>query len=392
MDDEEGNRDQIQNITNEEWELIGRDFSNNEHLWQLRLSNGAFDDDKLSCFFRGFTGSNSLRHFMLTDNEFGVAGLRSMVPFLQSSNLKSLTLIRSNIKSEGFDMLVRALRDNPIGDISCNYCGIESIDIDPQNFPKQLESLGLSGNNMKRSGYRALAHFLQGDSTLKELRLHCCNIDDDDVAFFVDALQQNTSLETLSMILNNDISTKGLAMCLKLVNDISSVSATFQSNHTLKELFVHHVNYDDLSVADKKIQLEINSATSINWRMFRKPEAAGAEKLIKTQLNSVKRSVLAGIQGCNKPLNYSDIDPLHLPEVLALIGRRHGQRELYMAFISSVAGVISIVNKRRFLKEKLAHHLSKVGDIRAKLAELDEAEGIAMNVSDENCSNKRRRN
>eukprot|EP00984_Skeletonema_dohrnii_P029044 scaffold19351_cov100-Skeletonema_dohrnii-CCMP3373.AAC.1 len=87
--------------------------------------------------------------------------------------------------------------------------------------------------------------------------------------------------------------------------------------------------------------LHLNNALKINaliatssWSL---PEEAGREKMIQTQLHSETRATLAAHQGVNHSL-YSEINPLHLPEVLALIGRRHGQGELYVALRSSIAG------------------------------------------------------
>jgi len=53
---------------------------------------------------------------------------------------------------------------------------------------------------------------------------------------------------------------------------------------------------------------------------------------------------LADLQGVDHSM-YTEIDPLHLPEVLALVGRSHGQGELYDgALKSSIIGLFSKVN------------------------------------------------
>ena len=59
-------------------------------------------------------------------------------------------------------------------------------------------SLDLDGNNINADGCRGLAKLLQGaNATLTTLRLENNEIDDEGVAILVDALQNNTSLETL---------------------------------------------------------------------------------------------------------------------------------------------------------------------------------------------------
>ena len=103
------------NMTDEDWEELGRDGANNTHLEVLSLREGALNDHKMSCLFRGLTRSNTIRQVDLYDNHLSTAGVSSMVPFLQNANkLKELDLTDNNIQSEGFNLLLRALRDSPI--------------------------------------------------------------------------------------------------------------------------------------------------------------------------------------------------------------------------------------------------------------------------------------
>jgi hypothetical protein len=128
----------------------------------------------MSYLLRGLTGSNSINEVYFSDNDFGVEGVRSMVPFLQNArNLTSLNVSGNyDIGSEGFNLLWRALRDSPIEILLCVSCGIESIEIDDDNIPKKLTKLMLSESNINTDGCRELVKLLQGaDSTLKELWL-----------------------------------------------------------------------------------------------------------------------------------------------------------------------------------------------------------------------------
>eukprot|EP00984_Skeletonema_dohrnii_P012769 scaffold5207_cov96-Skeletonema_dohrnii-CCMP3373.AAC.16 len=102
-------------MTDEDWEELGRDISNSTRLVSLNAGAGALNDHKMAFFFRGLTSSNSIRIMELYDNGLSVAGLQNMVPFLQhANNLKVLDLGSNNLQSEGFNMLIRALRDSPI--------------------------------------------------------------------------------------------------------------------------------------------------------------------------------------------------------------------------------------------------------------------------------------
>jgi hypothetical protein len=286
-----------------------------------------------------------------------------MVPFLHNTNsLRELNTSHNNIQSEGLDTLFRALRDSPIETLSCNWCGIESIEIDSDYFPKHLKTLKLHGNNINNDGCRELAKLLHGaNATLTNLWIDNNNIDDEGVAILVDSLQNNTSLETLDLENNGGITMRGKLLLLKLVCDISSIKATLQSNHTLKSILVvssikatlqsnhtltyldvnHTLTYldvhnlrsylymgnnntDGLLNAADEVQMHINMATAISMWNQNNLEAAGREKMIQSQLHSKTRAVLAALQRVGHSV-FSEIDPLHLPEVLSLIRRKYGQ-------------------------------------------------------------------
>jgi len=119
--------------------------------------------------------------------------------------------------------------------------------------------------------------------------------------------------------------------------------------------------------------------------------------VILTQLHSETRAKLAALQGVNHSL-YSEINPLHLPEVLSLVGQRHGQGELYVALKSSIAGVISTLNKKQCLQQQRAYFRAKIAEYRAKaeaveaeISTIEAAEGHVVDIENESYSNKRRR-
>eukprot|EP00984_Skeletonema_dohrnii_P006989 scaffold2487_cov98-Skeletonema_dohrnii-CCMP3373.AAC.7 len=399
----------LRNLTEEEWEQLGRNIANHTRIRILSLHCRALNDHKMCLFFRGLTNSSSLRQMHLYDNRLSVTGVRSMVPFLQNAdNLKELHLGGNNIQSEGFSIMFRALRDSPIETLLCNRCCIESIEIDTDYSPKHLMHLGLCGNNIETDGCRGLANLLQrGDSTLQVLDLSDNFIDNEGVQILVEALQNNTSLTSFDLMGNDGISDQGKISLLKLVNDISSITATLHSNRTLAFLDVEDMNPDESLDADDEIQRHINEATEINtiYEGVSNPEAAGRKKVIKTQLHSEIRAAMCRLQGVDHSV-FSDIDPLHLPEVLSLIGRHHGQGELYLALKSSIMTLFSTVNVRKCIQQQRAYHAAIVADyagivaehrtkmeeLDAKLASMDEAVEVNEGSNDlEHRGNKRRR-
>ena len=412
----EGDYDIVQNMTNEGWEDIGRDISNNTYLETLDFNGGALDDEKLSSLFRGLTKSSSIVNLDLDNNEFSRAGLISLEPFLQNSiklrefdvthnniqsggfnsllqalhdspieylfcaecgissieiasvptNLRLLSIDGNHIQSEGFNRLLRSLRDSSIEVLKCINCGIESIEIDADFFPRSLKELNLRSNRINTNGCRGVAKLLQKTNALEILFLSRNMIGDEGVATLVDALKTNTSLSYLDLEDNDGISNIGHILILKMLNDISSIKATLHSNHTLRTVDSWNVHDD--------IEFHINMATTTNRN---DPIAAGREKVIQTQLHSRRRAKLVGIQGLRSQSVYGEINPLHLPEVLSLVSRRHGQEELYLALKASIAELLSTVNRTSFLQQRRAYHAAMLQEIDAELAAIKSAKGDA---------------
>eukprot|EP00985_Skeletonema_marinoi_P030917 scaffold34721_cov100-Skeletonema_marinoi.AAC.2 len=382
------------NMTDEELEELGRDIAKNNHLKNVYFWRGALDDHTVSLLFRGLQRSASITTMHLYENGLSVAAVQSMVPFLQNAdNLRLLVLGDNNIRSEGFNMLLRALRDSPIEILNCNNCGIQAIEIDNNYFPKHLTILRLNDNNINADGCQEIAKLLQGGgATLSTLWLQNNRIDDDGAGILADALRNNTSLTTLNLSENDGISKQGMTMLLKLVNDISSIKATLHSNHTLTSIIADYGG--DEQDLNERSQRHLDNALKINalnaYSSWSIPEEAGRAKVIQSQLHSANREELAGLQGVHQSL-YSEINPLHLPEVLSLIGRRHGQGELYVALKSSIAGVVSTVNRKQCLQQQRAHHNAKIEAIEAEIAAIEAADGDVTQVASESRSSKRRR-
>ena len=411
-----GNFGVIQNMTNEVWEGIGRDISNNAYLEHLEIIDGALNDDTLSSLFRGLSRSSSIIDLELYNNEFSAAGVRSLEPFMQNSiNLRELHISHNNIEAEGFNILLQALCGSPIELLYCIECGItsieiekvptdlrllsiggnniksegfnrllqsfsdgsveilnffncqmniESIEIDDDSIPRNLRSLSLLSNRIDANGCRRIAKLLEkGNSKLEKLILQKNLVDDEGVAILVDALKTNVSLKTLNIKGNDGISKKGRILILKMLNDMSSINSTLQSNHTLQTI--------DLGVKNGEIESCIFEAIRINRAYSTCLGAAGREKLILTQLHSKRRAELVEIQGVESQSLYGEINPLHLPEVLSLVGRRHGRKELYLALKASISDVISTVNRKLYLQRRRANHVAIVEEIDAELAEIE---------------------
>eukprot|EP00984_Skeletonema_dohrnii_P009227 scaffold3521_cov151-Skeletonema_dohrnii-CCMP3373.AAC.9 len=321
---------------------------------------------------------------------FGVSSVRSMVTFLQNANnLVVLNLNDNYLRSEGFNVLFRTLSNSPIKELYCGGCGIESIEIGNNYIPQHLKFLQLGNNSISTDGCRAIAKLLQvgNDATLTTLWLFHNKIDDDGVEILVDALQSNTSLKTLNLRENNGISDQGKISLLRLVIDISSIGATLQSNHTL-----HNIGISSLSSSMHRL---IQHTVAVNQGFVSDPESVGREKVIETQLHSETRAALCRLQDVDHSV-FSEIDPLHLPEILSLIAQRHRHGEFYTALSSSIVTLFSTVNRKKCIQQQMEYHAAKAAEHRNKVEELG-AELAAIEVAEGNVdrldsqSNKRRR-
>eukprot|EP00984_Skeletonema_dohrnii_P019048 scaffold9045_cov78-Skeletonema_dohrnii-CCMP3373.AAC.4 len=185
------------------------------------------------------------------------------------------------------------------------------------------------------------------------------------------------------------VTIEGAKLFLQLVNDVSSIKATQESNRTLRS-----IRLEDWRIAQnvkEQIQQHIDKAAAINFINANNPEVAGRAKVVRTLLNSANRAELMELQGVNQSSLYGEINSLHLPEVLALIGEKHGQGELYIALKLSIAGVISTVTRTHCLPEQRVYHRGRLEAVEAEIAGIDTADGGVAQVTNESRSNKRRR-
>jgi len=377
-----GSFEHIQEMTDEDWVQLGHDISHNDYLDDLNLYGG-LDDRKTALFFQGLTRSNTLKRINLINNGIGVSGIQSMIPFLSNSNLVSLCVegFLNDIKPEGFSLLFQALHNRPIERLHCNACSLDSIKIDSNIIPRYLKVLSLAGSYIDAEGCREVAKLLQKkDPTLISLHLNGNKIDDEGVSVLVSALQNNTSLKKLDLSQNNDITSKGGGLLLKLVNDISSIKATMQSNHTLQTIVLPELDVD--------YRIYIYDALRFNVDYY--PRRPGPLKVKGAQLHSEQRAVMCRLQGVEQSnaALYKHVDPFILPEVLSLVGRIHGQGELFVALLSSIAGIISTVNREKYLEEQKAFHEAKLKAINADLAAIRNAKSETATLENDQQSRK----
>eukprot|EP00581_Thalassiosira_minuscula_P019252 CAMPEP_0183732646 /NCGR_PEP_ID=MMETSP0737-20130205/38988_1 /TAXON_ID=385413 /ORGANISM="Thalassiosira miniscula, Strain CCMP1093" /LENGTH=540 /DNA_ID=CAMNT_0025965717 /DNA_START=213 /DNA_END=1832 /DNA_ORIENTATION=+ len=334
------------------WELLGKYIANNPHLEEVDLSvESSLTDDNMMILFQNLPMSKALTGMSIggeanieRGNSYGYEGIRSMVPFLKSSpNLTKLQINNSqHINTNCFRLIVEALQGGPIKRLCFSGCGIEDIGVlETSMLPnlqhlnlignrvgntvmhipsletyRKLESLELTFNDIRQEGCVGIAKLLSNTSSSLE-RL-CLHLSSNGAEIIFDSLKHNAVLTELSVggycsYLENE---GGMAL-LRTLNDVSSIEATYNSNHTLRKFdgFPHTWR------SERVMLTNISSALWANRNHEGNPHAAGRAKIIMTQLDSKKRKELCSQQGIEFSFNsiFECIDPMLLPDILALV-------------------------------------------------------------------------
>lgn len=349
-------------FTNNLWKFLGRYIANNTYLEKFDLDGCQLTDEKMTLLFGELVRSHSLQILLLNTNEFGIVGVRKMVPLLRQANLSKLFMCNNaNINTECFGVLISALDGKSIEVLDFSGCNIEDISaLDRYNLP-YLRRLELNQTNIGREGIISISNLLQREDTrLEALYLDNTVIDDEDAEFIAASLEHNNKLEVLYLGNNNDITERGYRALLKVLVDVSSIESTYNSNYTLARCYIGD-NTKSLSL--------INSACKVN-QIWTTPEASGRAKVICYHLNSQIMEILCEIQDIEY-INgniFADIEPVLLSKILALIGSSHGQSELYTALVHTAPELLSYIDKKAMLNDTLAKNTAHANALNEEKA------------------------
>jgi len=356
-------------FTNQAWRLLGRYIANNTHLSTVDLDACRINDEKMTLLFTDLAKSTSLNNILLGNNDFGIEGVRCMLPFLQNSqNLSRVNLgLNNNINNECFEVLVSALNGTSVKELYIYNCNITDISaLDASNL-SNLKELNLNNNKIGREGCITISNLLKKEgSTLRHLYLNDTGIDDEGTEILAAALKHNTKLRILDLQWNNITGRGGIAL-LKVLVDVSSIENTYNSNHSLISCYITN------NTSTRKVKSLINSACDMNQKCrWTASEASGRAKVIKYHLNSHTMKELCQLQGIEYSAGsiFTDIEPALLPKVLWLIGSSHGQSELYTALVHTAPELLSYIDRKAKLNDLLKGNTSKASDITAQITAL----------------------
>jgi len=376
-------------------EQLGRFITDNDHLKRFTLGSPALTDARMSLLCRTMLRARSLNALRIHGgNNLGLNGIQSMVPFLKNSqNITNLTIGRlgENINSECFGLIVGALDGGQIEELILEDCNIDDItalehctlsslkllhiqenilEIIPSlEKYTNLETLLLRFNNIKKEGCRMISKLLENkSSSLDTLDLTSNDIDDEGAELLANSLQHNTTLVEFRLG-GNEFKEQGRRAFLKLLNEASSIKTTHGSNHTLTTLRLPFTDCANWTGFTKHIDFAVKT----NKKYYENIQAAGGAKIIATHLNSIVKNELCHLQeiDCSYSNVFAEIDPVLLPNILAITGEEHGQDELFRMLVASAPGLASVVNKEAAAKEKIAEKATKMTALDARMAAID---------------------
>ena len=288
----------------------------------------------MSAFFHGAARNKQIKVLTLYGNSFGADGIKSLMPFLQHShNLTSLNVSGNNIETDGLWWLLQGLGNGCIEKLNLRHCGLSNMSIlDKAHvlYLPNLQVLYLSDNsNIGADGCSSIASLLRSSSSkMKKFYLNRCNIGDEGVQFIAESLVNNTSLCYLELESNN-IRRKGLTALLKLLNNVETIQATYNSNHVLK-----WISLKGNPSQSHETTHHIDSALKLN-QQYDKEEYnhhdVGRAKVIQSQLQSQTRTVLSCLQGVDDHFMrpYGNITSEVVSNYLALVGQKSDLSDLY---------------------------------------------------------------
>ena len=168
----------------------------------------------LRCSTEGEKGVPILKTLRILEGELGDEGIRNLVKFLietNNSSIKIMEFLNCNI--------------NPLG------CEFISRIFEP-SLPCSLETLTLDYNTFGNESLNNLVKYLPLNSTLKNLSLAYCDINEKGVRYLGDLITKSPSLEKL-ILMGNPIKDEG----------VSDLFSFFKDNKNIEEVNINNVEF-----------------------------------------------------------------------------------------------------------------------------------------------------
>ena len=395
-------------LTPKAWRKLGEYLKANTHVTKLELGDEEITNETMENLFKNLTKSRSIVNIDLSDNRITAPGIQHMVPFLQNC-CQSLTKLNFNgtpIGSESFGAIVTALSGGSVNELRLIDCNIESVNslIGLRSLPN-LKQLRLSNNNLSdisplarlgslellhldgnagiewKAGTDAILNMLQGQ-TLQELDLSRTKLSNDNAQSIVSALKSNHSLVDLN-ISGNLQDTDGIKRTMsKVLADISTIGATYNSNKALESFSYEN---DDGSDSNSDDSDDDFLGHLISFALMRNEEGkgmpnsvhvVGRASVLAIQLSHQVRELLCRIQGVEYSYDsiFAGLPACVVPDILGIFAQehRHWRSERYLALRATSPQLISLINFKAMAEKADADHDTNITKIESEIKELRE--------------------
>ena len=188
------------------------------------------------------------------------------------------------------------------------------------------------------------------------------------------AKEVDTVLKKLSLRGEQRCTMESCLDLLKLVNDVSSVQATVNSNHVLTELWLPNMKGDARQYCvDDAIRINKSSKGNISAAAREKvifAHTRGSPKSLTlgysyTDCTKAKREHLLHVQGIDEQVSrrsFLDVETILLPELLSLIGNSSDVTDMYWHLTTRVGDLFDL----RFCSKDVT-----ISKLLARIAEKD---------------------
>lgn len=169
-------------------------------LQTLKLTNCDFKDSALTVLFLGIQHCATLREIIVRSCDFGGNAIDFVAATLSLMEIKSLSLINTNISSEGIKYLCESVAK-----------------------ASQLEELNLSRNSFDSKDARSLSSCLiSPGQNIKSITLGSCSLDDECIKILSKSFIQNKKIQKI-FLPRNDITGKGAMILNRVLETNSSI-------------------------------------------------------------------------------------------------------------------------------------------------------------------------
>ena len=276
-------------------------------ICSLELENNSLDDEHITILVNGFIGNKDVTSISFRENPNITAvgwGRFSQALFHPECAIKILRLADANLDDEGFTVLGYAL-----------------------NINKSIKSLDLAENNtITLEGLRGLLQCMRNpDTSLDDLELSYCRINDEGVGLIMEKVAQSVSLKTLSMSSNESITSRGLKTIYhamfncelslevivlernegidfddfeeedllvfpRAICDKSSINNTFYSNHTIQSIELDEYDpyenrdYDD-PVIDRMFEIDDDRRELLDMNCNKNKVEVARKKIMRSHFS-----------------------------------------------------------------------------------------------------------